>query len=359
MPDLPGSLCLTSTLPVRRPRGRAGNAAGADARAPRARAAGWCWSAASRARARAGSCASSPPRPPTDGALVLSGACDAVVRTPVRAVRRGARPARAAHRRRTSCGRRSAPAAASSRACCPTCRPGSASCRLRSTADPDTERHRLHTAVTDLLAGISGRRPVLLVLEDGHWADAPTLLLLRHLARAPGSARAAAARHLPRHRGRRARGALGDARRPAPLRRRRPAAARRPLRRRGGGVRPPRRRRRSRRRAAELATTISDLTDGNAFLVCELWRALVETGAVEVVDGTIRLDAAAGRARHARERPRGRQPAALPPGARDHRPARARGDGRVGVRARHRPPARRASASPSCSPPSTRPCAAG
>ena len=34
------------------------------------------------ARARAGSCASSPRRPPADGALVLYGACDAVVRTP-------------------------------------------------------------------------------------------------------------------------------------------------------------------------------------------------------------------------------------------------------------------------------------
>ena len=43
--------------------------------------------------------------------------------------------------------------------------------------------------MTDLLAGISRRRPVLLVIEDGHWADAPTLLLLRHLARAAGSAR--------------------------------------------------------------------------------------------------------------------------------------------------------------------------
>src|SRR5213078_4618457 len=51
-------------------------------------------------------------------------------------------------------------------------------------ADPDTERHRLHTAVTHLLTAISGPRPVLLVLEDGHWADASTLLLLRHLARA-------------------------------------------------------------------------------------------------------------------------------------------------------------------------------
>ena len=38
----------------------------------------------------------------------------------------------------------------------------------------------------------------------------------------------------------------------------------------------------------ELARAIGELTGGNAFLVCELWRALVETGIVEVVDGTIR-----------------------------------------------------------------------
>ena len=50
-------------------------------------------------------------------------------------------------------------------------------------------RHRLHTAVTDLLTGISAGRPVLLVLEDAHWADGPTLGLLRHLARAGGRAR--------------------------------------------------------------------------------------------------------------------------------------------------------------------------
>ena len=56
-------------------------------------------------------------------------------------------------------------------------------------ADPDTERHRLHTAVTELLTAVAEKRPVLLVIEDGHWADAPTLLLLRHLARPGGDAR--------------------------------------------------------------------------------------------------------------------------------------------------------------------------
>ena len=35
----------------------------------------------------------------------------------------------------------------------------------------------------------------------------------------------------------------------------------------------------------ELSDAIRELTDGNAFLVCELWRALVESGAVELVPG--------------------------------------------------------------------------
>ncbi len=56
-------------------------------------------------------------------------------------------------------------------------------------ADPDTERHRLHSAVADLLAAAGRRIPVLLVIEDGHWADTPTLLLLRHLVRGAADAR--------------------------------------------------------------------------------------------------------------------------------------------------------------------------
>ena len=51
-------------------------------------------------------------------------------------------------------------------------------------ADPDTARHWLHTAVTDLLDGVARRQPILLVIEDAQWADAPTLPLLRHLTRA-------------------------------------------------------------------------------------------------------------------------------------------------------------------------------
>jgi DNA-binding CsgD family transcriptional regulator/tetratricopeptide (TPR) repeat protein len=152
-------------------------------------------------------------------------------------------------------------------------------------ADPDTERHRLHSAVADLLAGLD--RPVLLILEDCHWADAPTLLLLRHLARAAVDARLLV---LATFRD-------TDADVPAPL-----AEALADLRRSDAAVRlriaglssddvaefvykaagagSPR-----------LAQAFSELTDGNAFLVCELWRAVVETRMVTVSGGAIRLAA--------------------------------------------------------------------
>src|SRR5204862_338632 len=51
--------------------------------------------------------------------------------------------------------------------------------------DPETLRYRLFQAVVDVLARVSRRAPVLLLLDDLHWADRPTLLLLRHLMRAP------------------------------------------------------------------------------------------------------------------------------------------------------------------------------
>jgi DNA-binding SARP family transcriptional activator/tetratricopeptide (TPR) repeat protein len=52
-------------------------------------------------------------------------------------------------------------------------------------AEPDGERYRLFEAVVGLLSSASQHAPILLVLDDLHWADRPTLLLLRHLARAP------------------------------------------------------------------------------------------------------------------------------------------------------------------------------
>ena len=117
------------------------------------------------------------------------------------------------------------------------------------------------------------------MLEDGHWADAPTLLLLRHLARAAGSARMlllATFRDTEADIPEALSETLADLRRSEDVVRLRLAGLSDDevaefVRRAAGGD--------AGAGAAELARAISDLTDGNAFLVCELWRALVETGA--------------------------------------------------------------------------------
>jgi DNA-binding SARP family transcriptional activator len=56
------------------------------------------------------------------------------------------------------------------------------------TGDSETERYRLFEAVVALLGEVAASMPVLIVIDDLHWADRPTLLLLRHLARAPRAA---------------------------------------------------------------------------------------------------------------------------------------------------------------------------
>jgi len=47
---------------------------------------------------------------------------------------------------------------------------------------PEQERRYLFNSITDFLSRASRMQPLLLVLEDLHWADEPSLLLLRHLA---------------------------------------------------------------------------------------------------------------------------------------------------------------------------------
>jgi DNA-binding CsgD family transcriptional regulator len=162
-------------------------------------------------------------------------------------------------------------------------------------ADPDTERHRLHLAVAETLANLSHRRPILLVIEDAHWADRPTLALIRHLARAAWSARLLLLftyrdESEPPELGE----LLADLRRSEEVVRIRLAGltgeevAELVAGAVGADLAPGRR---PDPELAELATAIHDLTAGNAFLVCELWRALAETGAVEVVGGTVRVAA--------------------------------------------------------------------
>lgn len=157
------------------------------------------------------------------------------------------------------------------------------------TADQDTERHRLHHAVAELLVNASHRRPLLVVLEDAHWSDTPTLLLLRHLSRAAADARmllVATFRDLEADMPAELSSALIDLRRTegvVPLRLTGLSSAEigELVERAAGGDLGP--------DLPILAAAIHDLTQGNAFLVIELWRALVETGALEVADGHARL----------------------------------------------------------------------
>src|SRR5205807_8221253 len=50
-------------------------------------------------------------------------------------------------------------------------------------SDPETERYRLFEAVTSWLTATAAPSGLVLVLDDLHWAEKPTLLLLRHLIR--------------------------------------------------------------------------------------------------------------------------------------------------------------------------------
>ncbi len=218
-----------------------------------------------------------------DGALVLSGACDAVVRTPygafVEALDRlvavtGVGPLRAAL----------GPGAGELRRLLPDLPSLLGELPELVEADPDTERHRLHTAVAELLGNVSLERPILLVIEDCHWADAPTLLLIRHLARAAGSTRMlllATFRDGEADVSRELAETLADLRRSEEVVRMRVAGLTGAeiselISRAAGGDPEPT------PQLSELAGTIHDLTAGNAFLVCELWRALLETGIVEL-----------------------------------------------------------------------------
>ncbi len=52
-----------------------------------------------------------------------------------------------------------------------------------SETDQETERYLLFSAVIGILEEASSERPVVLLLDDLHWADGPTLALLKHFVR--------------------------------------------------------------------------------------------------------------------------------------------------------------------------------
>ena len=59
----------------------------------------------------------------------------------------------------------------------------------RAAEEPEAARFRLFEAVAALLAELSEEQPLVMVVEDIHWADKPTMRLLSHLVGAPEPAR--------------------------------------------------------------------------------------------------------------------------------------------------------------------------
>ena len=149
------------------------------------------------------------------------------------------------------------------------------------SAGPEFERHRLHSAMSELLARASHRHPLLLIVEDIHWADPSTLLMLRHLAGSPGDARMlliATYRDTPSELSEAVSRTLVALRRIDGL-----------VRLRLTGLSDEEVLEFVHRAAGadldaaltELAGAIGQITDGNPFLIAESWRALIETGMLE------------------------------------------------------------------------------
>lgn len=156
--------------------------------------------------------------------------------------------------------------------------------------DPDAERFRFFAAVAGVLDDLAAGRPLLIVLDDLHWAGRPTLLLLDHLCRGAGPVRTCLV-GLHRSTGVEIGAPWREA---APELRRLPGTERLVLEPfdRAGVV-----------RFVEAASghrmhlglhgvveLLVEETDGNAFLLGERWRHLIETGHLVQPHGRWRIE---------------------------------------------------------------------
>jgi len=155
-----------------------------------------------------------------------------------------------------------------------------------SEVDPDTARRRLHSAIIDLLIRAGRQRPLLLVLDDIHWADAASVQLLRQLIHAAPEARMLV---LATYRDRsedvspELTAALADLSRAEGVTR----IALRALR--DDDIAEFIEQALGTPAATALTETISELTDGTPFLVCELWRSLLDAGTIEISEDRVTL----------------------------------------------------------------------
>ena len=202
------------------------------------------------------------------GVHVLYGACDAAVRTPYQPIVDALEPAVAGLQAEAGY-------PASLIRLLPDLRSAAGdTTEDAATADPDAERHELHAALTALLARLARQSPAVLVLDDLQWADESSLILLRHLARTLGATpvlvlvlfREAGGEPETLH------STLAELHRLDGVARLRLAGLEvadvQALVNRSGDL--------VRGADAELAEQLVDLTDGNAFLVGEVWRHMLD-----------------------------------------------------------------------------------
>lgn len=220
-----------------------------------------------------------------EGAIVLYGGCDSVVRTPYGAFGE-ALDHLVRDRRATSAADEVDPA----REALARLTPDLAAAEARRSAgmetEVDAERHLLHTEVTELLVAVSERAPVLLVLEDLHWADVPTLLLVRHIVRTAASARMlllSTFRDVEADVPATLSETLAELSRSEGVSRLRVGALENDdvaeFVRLATGAEPE----------PDVTEGLATLTAGNAFLLTELWRELVDAQAIEVSSRHVRL----------------------------------------------------------------------
>ncbi len=153
------------------------------------------------------------------------------------------------------------------------------------TASPDEARSVVFDASVDLLGRIGAVAPVLLILDDLHWADEASLLLLRHLGRSLRTQRLLVVgtyRDTDLVRGHHLSSVLADLRRVDGVERvdlegLDESGVIELMARLGGHELDS--------RGAELASVVLNETDGNPFFVGEILRHLAESGAIYESEG--------------------------------------------------------------------------
>ena len=152
--------------------------------------------------------------------------------------------------------------------------------------DPENDRYLLQSAAAELLGRVSRLQPLLLVADDIHWSDSETLQLLRRLARSAPEARMLVLATY-RDRGEEIGPALSDTL--ADLSRldgmTRLSLGRLTDEEVGAFISASA----DAEAPGELASAIGELTGGTPLLLCELWRDLRESDAVEVSDTGVQL----------------------------------------------------------------------